>query len=388
MTTVAQAVAQTATKTATKMTKAGLLLTACLTVAAGCGSSTAGSSISSACTDVANARCNQASECSLSDGQTGTGFNILENYGSKATCVARQTLNCTNALNAPQNANNPTQVGMCVVALVGTSCTDFFDNEPPAACTPAGPRAAGASCTFNGQCASAHCNGTKGSVCGTCGDAPANGADCSGSTCANGDRCVGATTTCQPIVASGGTCDTGHPCDRGYSCVGENTKTMTPGTCGAAATTIGAPCGGTMPGCDGTRGLYCGGPSGAKTCMRVIYPGYNGKVSADGGAASATDGGGSDAGAAPTTPAGTACGQLADGSRVGCVAGDCYTATGKATGSDQGTCKPFANDGDACDTTLGPGCMYPARCVVAASGDAGGTTGTCIIPVATMCPSP
>jgi len=70
------------------------------------------------------------------------------------------------------------------------------------------------------------------------------------------------------------------------------------------------------------------------------------------------------------------------------VAGTCYTATGPATGSDQGTCKPFANDGDACDTAVGPGCMFPARCLVAGAGDGGATTGTCVVPVASLCASP
>jgi hypothetical protein len=356
-------------------------------VGAGCGSSTSGVSIASACADVASARCNQSSECSLADNETGTGFNVLDNYGSKAMCLTRQALNCTNALNAPDNGNSPAKIEACVVALADTNCTEFFDNEPPIECTPTGPRPAGATCTFNGQCMSGQCNGTKNTVCGTCGPAPAVGADCSDSTCADGDRCIGSTSLCQAIVASGGTCDSGHPCDRGFSCVGENGKTATPGTCGPAATGIGSPCGGTMPGCDGTRGLFCGGPNGAKTCMRVIYPGYNGSVSADGGSATATDGGGSDAGSAPTTPTGTPCGILADGSKVGCVAGNCYTATGPATGSDLGTCKPFANDGEPCDTTVGPGCMFPARCVVSGGGD-GGTAGTCVVPVATMCASP
>jgi hypothetical protein len=141
-----------------------------------------------------------------------------------------------------------------------------------------------------------------------------------------------------------------------------------------------------MPGCDGTRGLFCGGPNGAKTCMRVIYPGYNGSVSADGGGTTATDGGGAGTATAPT-PTGTACGLLADGSRVGCVAGNCYTATGTATGSDQGTCKPFAVDGAPCDTAVGPGCMFPARCVGGGAGD-GGTAGSCVVPVATLCASP
>ena len=359
--------------------------TGLVVAATGCSSSS-GASIATACADVAQARCNETSECSLADEQTGTGFSLLANYGDKATCVARQTLNCTNALNAPENGNNAAQVGKCVAALQGISCADVFDNQPPSACTPTGPRPSGAPCTFNGQCMTGYCNGTKTSVCGTCGAAPAAGDDCSDSTCANGARCVAATTECQVALASGGVCDSGHPCDRGLSCVGQNDKTMTTGICQTAATQVGIACGGTtLPGCDGTRGLTCGGPSGAKTCTRVIFPGYNGSVSTDGGA-TATDAGPPDAGSVtPPTPAGTPCGLLADGSRVGCVAGECYTATGPATGSDLGACKPLAADTGACDTSVGPGCMFPARCVV--SGGDGGTAGTCVVPVATMCPS-
>ena len=111
------------------------------------------------------------------------------------------------------------------------ACASFFDNLPPMACTPIGPRAAGATCTFNGQCMSGSCNGTKDSVCGTCGSPPAIGDDCRDSTCAEGDRCLAATDTCAAVVGSNGTCDATHPCDRGYSCVGENAKTMTSGTC-------------------------------------------------------------------------------------------------------------------------------------------------------------
>ena len=71
--------------------------------ATGCSSSGSGASIATACADVAQARCSETSVCSLGDGDSGTGFAILANYGDKATCVARQTLNCTNALNAPDN---------------------------------------------------------------------------------------------------------------------------------------------------------------------------------------------------------------------------------------------------------------------------------------------
>ena len=354
--------------------------------ALGCSSNSSGVSAATACAEVAQARCTEGSVCSLADGVLGTGFNILANYGDLTTCVTRQTLNCTKALAAPQNGNTPAQLQQCLAAFMTYSCRDFFDNQPPAACAPTGPRASGSPCTFDGQCLSGSCNGTKSSVCGTCGDPPVAGADCSDSTCADGYRCVAASSECQLALSSNGACDSGHPCERGLSCVGENAKTMTAGTCETAGTRLGVACGGTLPGCDPTRGLYCGGPAGAKTCMQIIYPGYNGSVTADGGATpAATDGGaGSATGAAPT-PAGTPCGQLADGSRVGCVAGDCYTATGLAGGSDLGACQPLAADTGACDTAVGPGCMFPARCVVFNGGN--GTAGTCVIPDATICPS-
>ncbi len=350
-------------------------VTAMVSIAAiGCSSSSSsGVSVDQACSDIAQARCNLRSECSLPDGADGPGFSLLENYGDLPTCLMRETQACKNGLAAPQTGQNPGAVEMCVVAFASYTCVDFFNNLPPTPCTPTGPRADGATCTFNAQCSSGFCNGTKDSACGTCGAAPATDEDCSTSTCSRGDRCLGATSTCAAVVTSNGICDETHPCDRGLSCVGSNAKTGTTGTCETAGTRVGVPCGGTMPGCDPTRGLYCGGPSGAKTCLRI---GYAGTTAGPDGGVTAADGG-----ASGPTPAGTACGQLADGTRVGCVAGACYTATGVATGSDTGACQPFAADGAACDTMLGPGCMQPASCVTSS-----GTAGTCVIPVASMCP--
>jgi hypothetical protein len=343
-------------------------------VFAACSSSnsTSNPTIAQACAAIADARCNLRNECSRPDGTTDLGFNVLENYGDIDTCRMREALACQNGLSAPQTGNSPNNVEMCVVAFASFSCMDFFDNSPPQACTPTGPLATGTTCTFNGQCQSGFCNGTKDSVCGTCGPPPTTGDDCSTSTCMRGDRCLAATSTCAAVVTSNGVCDETHPCDRELSCVGNNTKTMTTGTCETAGTREGVACGGTMPGCDGTRGLYCGGPSGAKTCRLVGYAGTT--AGPDGGVTA------SDAGASGPTPAGTVCGQLPDGSRVGCVAGTCTTATGVATGSDMGTCQPLAADGQPCDTMLGPGCMSPARCVTTS-----GTTGTCIVPTSSMC---
>ncbi len=354
-----------------RVTRAGLMML----LAAGCSSSHSSSvSVTQACADLAMARCNLRSLCSLPDGFTGLGANLLENYGDMATCLAREALACQNGLSAPDTGNNPAAVESCVAKFSSFSCMDFFDNLPPMDCTPLGPRADGAGCTFNAQCQSGYCNGTKDAVCGTCGSPPAEGDDCSDSACMRGDRCLGATSTCAAVVSSNGACDETRPCDRGLSCVGSNAKTMTAGTCQTAGTRTGVACGGSMPGCDGTRSLYCRGPGGAKTCEPV---GFGGTVTDSDGGLTASDGG-----AMGASPAGSPCGQLPDGTRVGCVAGGCYTDTGPASSTDMGACKPFAGDGDACDTTVGPGCMAPARCVTAA----GSTAGTCVIPQASMCP--
>lgn len=357
-------------------------------LALGCGSSSStGTTAAQACVDVAQARCNEGSTCTLPAGTGGTGFNILENYGDLQTCLTRQTLACVDGLMAPQTGNTPAKVELCVTELASASCQSFFDNQPPTDCSVTGAAANGATCTFNGQCASGYCQGTKTSVCGTCAAPPAAGADCSSSTCAQGQRCVSSTMQCQTVAALNMVCDATHPCDRGLTCFGENATTGTAGTCEAAATQIGQPCGGTMPGCDGTLGLYCGGPSGSKTCMLVVYPtgsaAGGADASADGSTDAGADAGAAGAGAGSATPTGTPCGVLADGSHVGCAAGNCYTATGPASGSDLGTCKASAPDNMHCDTMLGPSCLPPARCVTSA----GGTAGTCLVPNASMCPA-
>jgi hypothetical protein len=360
----------------------------CSALAAGCGSSSSpGTGVAQACADVALARCSQGSECTLPEGTTGTGFNILENYGEDPqTCIARQTLACTDGLIAPGTGNSPTKVEACVAEFGGYTCQKFFDNQPPTECAVTGSHANGASCTFNGQCLSGYCQGTKTSVCGACADPPAVGADCSASVCWQGQRCLASTQKCAAVVAMNGVCDATHPCDRGFVCFGADAATSTSGTCLAAGTHVGQSCGGTLPACDPTLGLYCGGPAGAKTCMQVVYGTATG--SPDGGADASSAG--KDAGpAGADAGAGVPCGVLPSGTHVGCVAGGCYTATGVASGTDLGACKPFAADNAACDSTVGPDCMPPARCVATGGGSTdGGSAGTCLVPTASMCPSP
>jgi hypothetical protein len=160
---------------------------------------------------------------------------------------------------------------------------------------------------------------------------------------------------CEPYGALNGSCDANDPCGYGLFCVGATASTSTPGTCQMAVETLGAACGGgTMPGCDTTSNLFCGGTAGAKTCMPITY---------------VTDG--------------MPCGDLSTTSRAECTAGACYTTTGPAGSGDTGTCKANAADGTACDIVLGPGCVTPARCVL--SGADGGSAGLCQIPLGATC---
>jgi hypothetical protein len=329
--------------------------------ASGCGSSGSSSgdggptvSADQACADLATARCGQRSMCSSHAGQAGPGANLVRTYGDMPTCITREALACKNGLAAPQTGNSPALVEQCIGDFATYSCQDFFDNNPPTHCAATGARAGGATCVFNGQCQSGYCQGTKNAVCGTCADPPQPGADCSVSTCWHNQSCQAASMTCAAVVSMNGACNASMPCDNGLACVGSSSTAN--GTCQPAAASVGATCGGTMPGCDGTLGLYCAGAAGSKTCTAITFVGD-----------------------------GQPCGALASGMRVGCSAGECYTSTGVAASTDMGTCKAWVDAPNTCDTVLGPGCLAPARCIV--TGD-GGSAGTCVIPTADMCPSP
>ncbi len=303
-------------------------------------------SVEQACAELAAARCALPSNCSLPDGTRGVGASVQEVYGDTATCLTREALACTNGLAAPQTANDPLAVRACVHAFMTYSCMDLFDNLPPAACAPKGPRPSGAPCTFDAQCQTGTCNGRRQDLCGTCGDPPGLGDDCSASPCARGARCLGNSNVCAALAASREPCDDTHPCDRGLSCVFAADPAA--GTCQTAGTRGGVACDGRMRGCDETRGLSCAGEAGAKTCQPISL-----------------------------AAAGSACGPQPDGSRVACAAGSCI----RSAGSDLGTCVAFASDGDPCDVVAGPGCMPPARCVT----DADGAVGTCLVPTAAAC---
>jgi hypothetical protein len=322
-------------------TRISLLSVSLALVACGAVSQTA----DQACGDVAQARCGKRMTCT-----NGTG--ITRTWGDMTTCLAREKLSCMIGLAAPATGNTPAQVEKCVVAMAGESCSDFLDNNPPSDCVAVGPRATGAACAFAGQCATSFCNANKITACGACGAMPVAATSCVTAACAHNQECVASTQTCQDLVAVSMPCSSDMPCGADLSCVGATATAM--GTCMASSATMGMACGGTMPGCDGTKGLYCGGAAGSKTCKNINY------VGAD-----------------------MPCGTLADGSYQGCAgAGTCYTATGVAQSSEMGMCKAPAADDGACDTVVGPGCLSPARCIPSS---ATSTAGKCTVPVGASC---
>ncbi len=312
-----------------------------------------GTSADSACTDIAATRCAQRSMCTNSIG-------ITKTYGDQNTCLAREKLSCVNALAAKDTGNTPTRVETCNAALKTESCADFFAGNTPPACVNAGTLADSSACAFAGQCTSSYCTGLDNAACGTCGEPLATAADCSnGGTCARGQTCyttTGAnpTTTCLTEGGAGASCSRTAPCGTGFTCVGAVFAGMnpTPGSCMADGTTAGAACDPTArtgAGCERAIGLFCNTMS--KTCTTVTY---------------AADG--------------AACGEGTDGNLTDCAGGNCYGSTNGAMPT-MGTCKANAADGAACDTSAGPDCLAPARCVTAS----GSTAGTCMLANASQC---
>lgn len=325
-----------------------LLSLAPLLAFAACG----GTSADTACADAAAARCAQRAMCSNNVG-------ITKVYGDMTTCLAREKLNCTNGLAAKGTGNTPDRVEQCVAAIKTEACTDYFAGNIPAACINTGTLADSTGCAFAGQCSSTYCTGLANAACGSCGEPVASGGDCTnGGTCARGQTCVttpgsmGMAMTCITEGAAGASCSRAMPCGAQLSCVGTLSMGAS-GTCMAAGNTVGAACdptSRTAPGCDRSIGLFCNATS--KTCTAVTFAAN-----------------------------GAACGVGSDGNLIDCIAGVCYGSVIGGTMPMMGTCKANAADGAACDTTNGPGCIAPARCVTAS----GSTAGTCTLSDASKC---
>jgi hypothetical protein len=322
-------------------------LAAFVVAVSACGSSSnSGPSADSACTQIASARCERVGTCNV-DG-------IQARYGDLAACQDAQKAACLSGLAVASTGATPATTIACANALPNVDCTAYNDNVLPTVCQPqVGRLAAGATCAFSGQCQSQFCGIGKNAGCGVCQPQPKAGDSCAHlSSCGTGLACVDKDTVCaSEDAAAGDMCDADTPCGAGFSCVGSKAATATAaavqGTCQAAVATGGAACDPkkkTGPGCDATKGLACD-PTSMK-CIAVI-------VASTGGAC--------------------------DGDLAVCAAaGTCAIPTGATSG----TCVAAAEDGAACDSVNGPGCMTLSRCIITGSG----TSGTCE-PPADKCPA-
>jgi hypothetical protein len=298
--------------------------------------------IAEACAAVAKAVCDKRVACSGKIDAAGVG--IIRMFGTMTECLARQQLQCSNAFHAMGSGQSLATAQQCAEAFAGYSCADFFANNAPAACQPPGAHLNGAACAFNTQCKSGFCTGEKKAACGTCAPEPDVNASCAASDCGRGQSCDATSMTCKVPGASGDACDTNDDCGYGLVCLSVAAAGGA-GNCKPAASDVGAACGGMMPVCDGAQGLACAGAAGAKKCVATTFVGD-----------------------------GAPCGPTADGF-AGCTAGACYTAKALAGAGEVGTCKADAADGAPCDTATGPGCEFPARCVLG-----NGTAGVCKVP--------
>jgi hypothetical protein len=295
-----------------------------------------------ACATSSMERSQKLLSCSATD--------LQRRFGDLATCVARDTLACTEALAAPMTGNTPSDVLTCATAIDAETCADFFTKVPPSACTTQTGPETGA-CSFPAQCTSGFCAIPSGSLCGTCAPQPAAGDSCATIGCGQDLVCVPSSMQCQVPVAAAGTCSRDLPCADGLTCVGSTVNPPVTGTCTAEATTVGATCDPkhkTGVDCSADGGLTCD----ATTNQCVTEP---------------------------LAAAGMPCGLMAGITTRCTAAATCVIPTGQT----MGTCVAPAADNAACDTAAGPTCLTPARCIPTT---AGGTAGTCKLPGSMTCP--
>ncbi|MEZ4372294.1 MAG: hypothetical protein R3B07_15820 [Polyangiaceae bacterium] len=148
-------------------------------------------------------------------------------YGTRSDCEQSWGNYCISTWRP--NGATATQVAACDAALAanwGSDCVAFgvwFNNSTaqpgfPEECKFKGDAAVGAACSFGGECASGFCGSYKGVVklCGKCLAAPAVGEACPASVCDFGASCV--LGKCVELGVKASTCDSEHPCARGYWC--------------------------------------------------------------------------------------------------------------------------------------------------------------------------
>ena len=312
----------------------------------------AGSDPMAACTTIATSRCAKIDQCS-------NGLGVTRAYGSMDVCVSRQTANCLGTLMAPMTTATSAFETACAAAITAESCADYRSGITPVACiAPPGPLANGMPCVAFGQCQSTVCLVPRNGQCGVCAPQPVAGDDCSVISGCDRDlfcnhNITTGSYTCRALVPMGGTCDIDHPCGADLGCV-RASGTAASGTCQPLGTSVGAACNDLNVGmatCDANQGLFCNGTS---QCAMTT-----------------------------TAAAGAACGPMSMRSSDAVCTGGASCPT--VTAGTARTCLAPAMDGQPCDTSAGPGCIAPSRCVLSASGADAGTMGTCQVFNPTAC---
>ena len=303
----------------------------------------AGPTADQACTDVAKARCAKFSSCEA--------IGLSLRFADEASCETREKAACTSSLAAAGTGATPSGVEACVAAFPGWACADWGNGVAPDACKPAtGSLTSGASCLFSGQCQSAWCSVPKGAACGSCAPQPKAGDSCaSGASCGPSMACTTDTQLCAPLItAVGGACDANDLCGFGLGCVGASGTAK--GSCQAIGTALDAACDSKAtkaPRCARYAGLWCSTAKCAKANLAT---------------------------------AGQPCGLVDATTYAICTGGgDCDIPAG----TPKGTCRAPSADGAACDSSAGPYCQNPARCMGTAS--EAGVSGACQMPSATSC---
>jgi|HubBroStandDraft_5_1064220.scaffolds.fasta_scaffold121427_1 hypothetical protein len=287
---------------------------------------------SDACTMLATAHCTQLMTCSPAD--------LNKQFGTIAVCITRQALTCSGELAATDTGASASGVIACADALTAEACPAFLGRGSPMACVFAGPN--DGTCAFAAQCGTSFCSIGANALCGVCQNDPAPGAACTANGCGPNLGCDSNNNLCEAFAEANQACNPTTPCDHGLACVGD-TKTQN-GSCQPQIATLGGACDETRKTratCSDDAGLTCN--TNTNQCV-----------------------------AQPLVAAGQPCGAI-NGVDTECTAGaTCNAATGK--------CVAPAADGAACDTSKGPGCLDPARCIPTT-----GTAGTCKLPGSQAC---
>ena len=258
-----------------------------------------------------------------------------ETFTDVAQCHDRMETYCTSILLGESDTGwTKAKLAGCVAGWRGVACNVWNDDPsilPGDACAVPGARAAGASCFRDLQCASRHCGFTADAGCGTCGPRGGAGQACTyGTDCQAGFGCS-ANNACAAWGSAGDTCDGDHPCHLSLSCTGGHC--VAPGGPGTVCTD--------SADCDGAQGLLCNFTT--QHCGQAI------------GTAAVCDS------------------HEADGKVRYCYAsGICD--------SNAGTCTASTGEGQACDDTQGPRCVWPAFCST--------VTHTCTLPTPVACLTP